>query len=328
MELKKIGIAILLLQVIILFGVLGYMFTEELNFFEALWLTVVSILTIGYGDLFPVSTSGKLLTVFLIPLAIGLTTYMLAQLAGAVISGKLSNEMRRRRMNRKIDSLRDHVIICGYGRVGQQVLQQLLKENQSIVVIEKNRDVIDTLPSEVLFVEGNATEDTVLMEAGVKQAKGVVVALPNDADNVFITLTVKGLRPSIHTVVRAERKFSEEKLFRAGADKVINTSSIGGKRMAMAMIKPISVEYVDTIFHDKSNDYNIEEILLKPTSILINKSIVDSEIKEKFGVNIVAIKRDGKIMNNPPAKEKLKEDDLLILFGTAQQIKRFEKISV
>lgn len=231
-------------------------------------------------------------------------------------------------MTRKIENLTNHIIICGFGRVGQQVLQQLLKENQSVVIIEKDREVIETLPSGVLFIEGNATEDAVLKQAGLDRANGIVVTLPNDADNVFITLTVRGLNPSLHTVVRAEREFSEEKLYRAGADKVINTSNIGGKRMALAIIKPISVEYVDTVFHDKNNDYNIEEIVINSNSILINKTLAESEIREKYGVNIVAIKRNNIIINNPSAKEKLIVDDLLILFGTAQQIKQFEEIAM
>lgn len=325
LERRKIIISMVLLHVITLIGVFGFMVTEKLSFFDSLWLTIISMLTIGYGDLSPVTTPGKLLTLLIIPVAIGLATYMLAQFAGAIIGGKLSNEMRSLKMNQKIKELNHHIIVCGFGRVGEQVLNQLKQENRQVIVIEKNKEVIEGFPDELLFVEGNATEDDVLIQAGVDRASGVVVTLPNDADNVFITLTVKGINPKIYTVVRAEKDFSEEKLYRAGADKVINTSNIGGKRMAMAITKPISVDYVDTILHDYNSDYHIQEVTLKLNSSLINKTLTKAKIRENFGVNIVAIKRGREIINNPIAEERFHENDLLIVFGSSDQLKRFNK---
>ncbi|SFF78256.1 voltage-gated potassium channel [Halobacillus alkaliphilus] len=328
MDQRKVFVSLFLLQMLVLFGIIGYMLTEQLSFFDALWLAIVSVLTIGYGDISPETTAGKLLTLILIPLAIGLTTYILAQAAGAIISGEFSREMRKRKMNQKIKDLKNHIIICGFGRVGQQVLHQLHKENHSLVVIESDEDVIARLPEGTLFIRGNATEDEILLQAGLERARGVVVTLPDDADNIFITVTVKGIKPDIYTVVRAERNFSEEKLYRAGADKVINTSNIGGKRMATAITKPISVEYVETVLHDQSNDYNIEEILIQSTSLLIGQTLKEARIREEYGVNIVAIKRGPEIINNPSAANTIMEDDLVIVFGTSEQLKRFEGASM
>ncbi|SEA22798.1 voltage-gated potassium channel [Thalassobacillus cyri] len=328
MEKRKITVSLIFLHAIVFLGIIGYMITENLSFFDSLWLAVVSILTIGYGDIAPVTKSGKVMTLILIPIAIGLTTYMLAQFAGAIISGKISSNMRRRKMNQKMENLNDHLIICGYGRVGQQVFHQLHREKHAMVIIERDPEVIKNLPEEVVYVEGNATEDDVLLQAGLERAKGVVVTLPNDADNVFITVTVKGIKPDILTVVRAEREFSEEKLYRAGADKVINTSNIGGKRMATAITKPISVEYVETILHDQSNEYNIEEILVSSTSHLRDKTLKESRIREEYGINIVAIKRDDQIISNPSAAEELNANDLVIVFGKSTQLKLFEKAAI
>ncbi|MGP4075981.1 potassium channel family protein [Halobacillus sp. K22] len=328
MDQRKVFISLLLLHMLVILGIIGYMVTEQLSFFDAVWLAVVSVLTIGYGDISPETMAGKLLTLFLIPMAIGLTTYILAQAAGAIISGEFSREMRKRKMNQKIKNLKDHIIICGFGRVGQQVLHQLHKENHSLVVIEADEDVIARLPEGTLFVEGNATEDEILLQAGLERARGVVVTLPDDADNVFITVTVKGVNPDIYTVVRAERNFSEEKLYRAGADKVINTSNIGGKRMATAITKPISVEYVETVLHDQSNDYNIEEIQITPPSLLIGQTLKEARIREEYGVNIVAIKRGPEIINNPDADNAMLEGDLVIVFGTSDQLRRFEEASM
>ncbi|MGR9050026.1 potassium channel family protein [Halobacillus faecis] len=325
MEYRKIVISIILLHIIIFLGIFGYMIFEDLAFFDSLWLTIVSVLTIGYGDISPESTSGKLLTLVLIPSAIGLTTYMLAQLAGAILGGKLSSEVRKRRMSLKIQDLHQHIILCGYGRVGQQVFQQLRNENKPLVVIESDETVIAQLPENTLYVKGNATEDRVLLQAGVDRAKGMIVTLPDDADNVFITLTVKGMNPALYTVVRAEKDFSEEKLYRAGADKVINTSNIGGKRMATAITKPVSVEYVETILHDPLNDYNIEEIHIPKNSFLLDQTLKESDIRRIYGVNIVAIKRKDRIISNPEGDETFQENDLLIVFATSEQLKRFEK---
>lgn len=328
MEYRKIVVSIILLHILISLGIFGYMFFEQLAFFDSLWLTIVSVLTIGYGDISPESTGGKILTLVLIPSAISLTTYMLAQLAGAIIGGKLSSEVRKRRMRLKIQDLHQHIILCGYGRVGQQVFQQLRHENQPLVVIENDENVINELPEDVLYVKGNATEDCVLIQAGVDRAKGMIVTLPDDADNVFITLTVKGMNPSLYTVVRAERDFSEEKLYRAGADKVINTSNIGGKRMATAITKPVSVDYVETILHDTLNDYNIEEIHIPKDSPLLNQTLKESDIRRIYGVNIVAIKRKDRIISNPEGDETFQENDLLIVFATSEQLKRFEKAAI
>ncbi|KHE67127.1 TrkA family potassium uptake protein, partial [Halobacillus sp. BBL2006] len=212
MEYRKIVVSMVLLHIIILMGIFGYMLIEGLDFFDSLWLTIVSVLTIGYGDISPETIGGKLLTLFLIPSAIGLTTYMLAQLAGAIIGGKLSSEVRKKRMSLKIQDLHQHIILCGYGRVGQQVFQQLRNDKQPLVIIEMDEEVIDHIPEDTLYIKGNATEDRVLLQSGIDRAKGVIVTLPDDADNVFITLTVKGMNSDIYTVVRAERDFSEEKL--------------------------------------------------------------------------------------------------------------------
>lgn len=317
MEYKKIFLSLILLHTILFIGITGYMVMENLSFFEAIWLTIVSVMTIGYGDLVPQTTGGRWLTVIIIPLAVGLATYMLAQFAGAIISGRLSNEMRKRKMTRNVQHLNDHIILCGYGRVGKQVYLQLQKEDKSVVVIDKDEMVLEKISDSALHVHGNATEDEVLLRAGIERAKGVIITLPDDADNVFITLTVKGLNAEVHTVARAEKDYSEEKLYRAGADYVINTSNIGGNQMATAISKPKSVEYIENILHGFNSKERIEELLIDPESPLIDYSV--EEMKNEFGVNTFAIKRREEVISNPPLKEKVENGDLLIVFATSEQ---------
>ncbi|MCA0983132.1 NAD-binding protein [Halobacillus yeomjeoni] len=317
---KKIFLSLILLHTILFIGTSGYMVMEDLSIFEALWLTIVSVLTIGYGDLVPQTTGGKWLTLIIIPLAIGLATYMLAQFAGAIISGKLSNEMRRRKMTRDIEHLHDHVIICGYGRVGQQVYQQLNKEDKSIVIIDYDEATIEHLPENVLHVLGNATVDEILKKAGIERAKGIIITLPSDADNVFITLTAKGMNSDLYAIARAERDQSAQKMYRAGADYVTNTSNIGGRQMATAMTKPMSVDYMETILYGLDTEDHIEEVLIEEGSSLIDRTV--KEVRDKYRVTIFAIKRDEEVISNPEDSTDLKADDLLIVFASDKQIHR------
>jgi voltage-gated potassium channel len=179
--------------------------------------------------------------------------------------------------------------------------------------------------TDLLYVNGSATDDDVLLAAGIKRASCLVTTLPSDSNNVFITLTAKGMNPKIVVVTRAEKEESEKKLYSAGADKVINTSSIGGMRMAMSVLKPNSVEFVDTLLHNSEITYSVEEIIMSENSKLINQTLKQSKIREVFGVTIVAIKRGNTIISNPNPDEHLFANDLVIVFGSDEQLREFEK---
>lgn len=328
MYIRKLVVPVIFLLLTIITGTLGFMWTEKLSLFDSIWLSAVSILTIGYGDIAPVTLYGKIFTLIIIPVAIGLVTYILAQFASSIIDGNLAREVKKRMMDKKINKLKNHIIICGYGRVGRQVVSQLQNENKSFVIIEKNVDVIDSFPDYCLYIFGDAKEEQTLLDAGIDKANSIILTLPDDADNLFITLTAKGINSGIQTISRAENNHSEKILYQAGVDTVINTSNIGGKRMAMSVLKPHSVEYVDTLLHNNDEAYSLEEIKISTSSPLVNSSLKESKIREIFGVSIVAIKRNNHVISNPKADERIQAHDLIIVFGAEDQMKVFEKVAL
>ncbi|WP_047152023.1 potassium channel family protein [Aneurinibacillus tyrosinisolvens] len=324
---RRIVLSFFGMLLILLIGTAGFAYTEKIDFFDALWLTVISVLTIGYGDLVPRTFAGKVFTLIIIPIGIGVVSYALGVFVASVVEGKLSKTMEKRKMERKIKRLENHIIVCGIGRVGQQVSAQLASEGISVVVVDRDVTMLEKMAKGFLHIEGDATDDYTLHQAGIERAAGLVATLPEDADNVFISLTAKGMNPTIHIVARAEKYESEEKLLRAGADKVINPSSIGGRRMAMSIIKPVSVDFVDTILHSHEEDYGVEEIVFQDSSVLAHKMLKEARVREEYGVTIVAIKRGAMIISNPGPEETLEPGDVVIVFGTKKQMVHFEKAS-
>ena len=205
MYIRKLIVPVIFLLLTIITGTLGYMWTENLSPFDSLWLATVSILTIGYGDMAPVTPQGKIFTLIIIPVAIGLVTYILAQFATSIIGGNLAREVKKRFMDKQINQLRNHIIICGYGRVGRQVVSQLKYENKSFVIIEKDEAAMDSFSDNFLYVFGDAKEEQILIDAGIEKASSIILTLPDDADNLFITLTAKGINSGIQTISRAKR---------------------------------------------------------------------------------------------------------------------------
>ncbi|MHB1418137.1 MAG: potassium channel family protein [Bacillota bacterium] len=325
---RPLFFATTLLLVIITLGTVGYFYLEHLSFFQALWLTLASITTVGYGDLVPVTTGGKVFTIFIIIFGVGVFLYTLGSIVSIVVEGGLKNVWERKKLLKKIEKLNEHIIVCGAGRVGQEVVHRLKKEKVSFVVIEMNTQRVEALLREnILALEGDATDDQLLMLAGIERASGLVTSLPDDAHNVFVTLTSKGLNPGIKVVARANRPETEAKLVRAGADKVISPASIGGRRMAISILKPASVEFIDTLLSDHGMEFELEEVTIPHNSPLAGNSLKESRIKQEAGVMVVAIKRDDTMLHFPGADEILRPGDLLVTIGTRKQLEEFEKLT-
>ncbi|KFN02446.1 potassium channel protein [Bacillus clarus] len=320
---KKLWIAVICMTSVVIFGTIGFMTIEEISLFQAFWMTMITVLTVGYGDVIPLTQAGKIFVLLIIPVGVGIVTYSIGVVAAMIIEGNLFHAVRRKKMDKQIIQLEDHIIVCGCGRVGLQVIYELQEKNIPFVVVDKDERILEQ--EKLLYVHGDATEDQVLHKAGISKARGLVAIVANDAENVFITLTARGLNSTIKIVARAEKPETEEKLRRAGANKVINPSSMAGIHIAKGIANPLTVHYIDTVLYGTKQSFVIEEIQIGKGSILVSKSLLKSNVRNQFDVTILAILRDGDIIHNPTGQEKLQERDMIIVFGSVEKLEQFEK---
>lgn len=309
-------------------GIIGIILTEHLSFIQALYLTVQTITTVGFGDIEVHNQAGRIVLILLMLGGVGVMLYFAGLMMAFLIEGQLAGVYWRRKMNKKIAQLQDHVIICGAGRVGRQVLARLIKEGAHCVVIEHMEDLAKELIQEgYLVIQSDATQDETLKKAGIERAKGLITALPEDSLNVFVTLTAKGLNPKILVVARMDKLESEKKLLRAGADKVISPAILGGRRMAMSILKPVSVEYFETVIHDHNIEMEMEELKVEQGSCLVGKTLASSGIKQQTGAMVLAIVRNNLVISNPSAMEMIWQEDLLIVLGLKEQLHHLEEVT-
>jgi voltage-gated potassium channel len=325
---ERVTVALVALSVVMVVGVLGFVLLEDMSLLNAVYLTVVTIGTVGYGDVVPKTVAGKIFTMILILVGIGLVYYSLTMIIGMIIEGELKDVFGRRGMNRKVREMHDHVIVCGAGRVGSNALRRLQTENEPFVVIESDQERFNQLMEQKIPCHfGDATYDEVLLEAGLMRAKGVICALSHDADNVYVTLTAKSLNPAIQIVARAERPEAEEKLRRAGADTVIFPSVIGGRQLVAAMTKPVITDLMENVFYNEELHLDMAQIAIKPNSVLISRTLAESKIKERFDSIIVAIKRGEQLISNPRARETIEEDDIIIVLGQRDHLRELGQLA-
>ncbi|MFF2883267.1 potassium channel family protein [Bacillus toyonensis] len=320
---KQLWIAVVCMTFVVILGTLGFMTIEEISLFQAFWMTMITVLTVGYGDAVPVTQAGKVFALLIIPVGVGIVTYAIGVVAAIIIEGNLFHAVRRKKMDKQIAQLQNHIIVCGCGRVGLQVVHELQEKKIPFVVVDKDESILEK--EKLLYIHGDATEDQVLHHAGISKAAGLVAIVANDAENVFITLTARGLNDAIKIVARAEKPETEEKLRRAGANKVINPSSMAGIHIAKGIANPLTVHYIDTVLYGIEQSFVIEEISVGNDSILVNKSLLESDVRNQFDVTILAILRSGDIIHNPTGQEKLQEHDMIIVFGSVEKLGQFEK---
>lgn len=322
-------VGLLVLGLIVL-GTAGFMVIEHWTFLDALFMTVITITTIGYGVPRPLTASGKVFTIilalsgFLIISVIVLWT--IGTLVELAATERLQHLFWRRRMEKIIRSIRDHYIICGFGRMGQAIVGEFRSRNVTFVVVENNPEQLPRLVAEKIpFVEGDATDDKVLLAAGVDRARGLISVAPTDADNTFITLTAKGLNPRLFVVARSIKVEDEPKLRRAGADRVLSPYINGGKRMAWAVLRPNVVDFLESALYSESLELEISEVLVNLNSDFANKTIRDSRIREISGATVIAVKSRGGALTSSPAPDMaIREGDILIVVGTPRQLEALQ----
>jgi voltage-gated potassium channel len=314
---NRIIIGILFLIAILLAGSLGYVVLEGWSFFDGLYMTVITLTTVGYGEVRPLSQTGRIFTILLIFWGVGFMFYVVTAIAQMVVEGKLLDIFGRQRVEREIRQLKDHYIICGFGRIGEVIARELSHNNIPIVVVDNRPQHTAILErSGSLHVIGNATQEEVLATAGIERAQGLISVVSSDADNVYIVLTARSLNPDLNIVTRAGEPGSEQKLRRAGASEVISPYELGGQRMAQTILRPTVVDFMDVALGE-GIDLSLEEIPVGSQSDIIGRALKDSGIRQKLDLIIVAIKRlDGTMLFNPQPDAPILAGDTLITLGS------------
>jgi len=309
-------------------GTVGYMFLEGMQFWDSLYLTAMTISTVGYGDIVPHLVSGKIFTIFLVFSGVGLVLYAFSKFAETMVEGGLRNILERNKMKKKVAELHNHYIVCGYGRIGKVICQILTESHRPFVVIETNQEEIKAIEAEGYYtLAGEASDDEILLAAGIMNARGLIAVVSTDADNVFITLTARGLNPKLFILARSSgAPGADTKLMRAGASKVISPYYIGARRMAQLIVRPTVIDFIDLTMHAGELGLRMEELLVTDKASFANKTLVESGIRKNFEIIVVAIKRPGEDMIfNPKPDTVILPSDILIVLGDHSQISALEK---
>jgi voltage-gated potassium channel len=329
MDIKSLIKPIFLITIFIVLASIGYIVIEGYTPLDGLYMTIISITTVGYGEIEPLSSIGRIYTIVVILVGFTLAGYTVSTISEKFIESILTLDKRRKKMIKLISDLSEHYIVCGYGRIGKIIVEELSKANKDIVIIENNKDYYEELlRTDKVFLIGDATDDELLMEAGISRAKGLIAALPKDTENLFVTLTAKQLNPKLHIITRANEERSIKKFLRAGANKVFSPYTIGAMRMAKAILKPNVLDFLDFTLYRKEAEEKIiiEEITLSKDSFIIGRTLAESGLRKNYDAIVVGVKnKDGKMVFNPPFNFVLSEGDTLILIAELENIKKLEK---
>jgi len=325
---SKFRIALLLVISILLIGVFGYRFIADYSWIDALYMTVITISTVGFSEVAPLNNVAKLFTVGLISSSVLTLAYSISIITEYLMDKNSFEQFKNRKMKKKIDKLSNHIIICGFGRNGMQAAQKLSSYNRPFVVIEKDKELIEKHNEDVLFVYGNANEDEVLLESGIENAHSIIVALPNDADNLFVVLSARQIKKKVCIISRASQEASYKKLKLAGANNVIMPDKIGGDHMASLVVMPDLVEFLDNLSILDDKKVNVEEVAIEAiTSNGDLQTIKDLDFRNKTGCSIIGYKTpEREYIINPEATTILRPKSKIIVLGRPEQILALNKM--
>ncbi len=315
---------------VMLIGVLGFkLISSEYSWVEALFMTIITIFTVGFSEVHPSNEIAKLFTIFLIVTSFSIYIYVVAVLTEYLIQGRFFEQLKKKKMQQKIISLENHIIVCGYGRNGRQAVERLKSYNKDCVVIDANDKIIEEL--DLLgynYIKGDATDDKILIQANIHKSSHLICAMPSDADNLFVVLSARQLNPKIKIISRAGKDTSYSKLKLAGADNIIMPDKIGGSHMASLIVTPDLVEFVDKLSIEGKQSTNLEEISVNELpEKLIHKTLLDLDVRRKTGCLVIGFKNaQNEYIINPDVETVLEPNTYIIVLGKPEQIKKLHEI--
>ncbi len=313
---------------IFLAGTIGYMEIEGWTMWDSFYMVVITLATVGYGEVHPLSEQGRILTAMLIFAGVGNFAFIFGAFSQLLVDGNIHKFLRRRRVFKKIDVMRGHTVVCGYGRIGSVVVDEFINAGIEVVVIEHNPKLVEELEIEgIPHLAGDATDDAILNKAGLAHAKSLVAALASDADNVYIALSANQINPDMNIIARASAPCYVSKLKLAGADRVFLPHHAGGMHMANAIIRPTVTSVMELVNSRSEMTFQIEEWTVSAESELVDKKLMDSGIRQRFDLIVLGIKKsDGTILMNPAPESIIHVGDTLIAVGFPEGFRRFEEI--
>lgn len=324
---NKIYLAVTLLIVTLAIGIFGYRWIADYSWVDALYMTVITITTVGFGEVMPLTPEAKIFTIILILLSVVIVGFAISVISEYIISRSSYKDLIHRKVQQEIDKMENHIIVCGYGRNGQEAVQKLMAYNKQFVVIEMDSNIVERFEADknIHFVNGNANEDEVLEKAGITEASALICALPEDADNLFIVLSARQLNSELKIISRATAETSQKKLKLAGADNVIMPDRIGGDHMASLVVVPDLIEFLDNLsVVGEEDSINVEEISFDQVCLDGREATIkEIDLRYKTGCTIIGYRSpSGKYIVNPEADMRLEKDSKLIVIGRPEQIKK------
>lgn len=320
--------ALFLIMVVLAFGVLGYRYISDYSWIDALYMTIITVTTVGFSEVRPMGPEGKMFTVVLIVTSVFIGGYALSVVTEYILGKNSLQILKKKRVKKAIDSLSNHVVVCGFGRNGMQASERLKAYGRPFVIIERDKEVIDRHNEDIFFVEGDANDDEVLLNAGIASAQFLITALPDDATNLFVVLSARQLNKNLFIISRASLITSQKKLLLAGANKVIMPDKIGGDHMASLVVMPDLITFMDKLSMEGEHTTNLEEVAIEDFADQVDcNSLRDLDLRRKTGCTIIGyISPEGEYIINPEADLKLQPNSKVIVLGRPEQIKKLNEM--